>query len=190
MDQIGTDGEGRYSLDAFVHFMKGYQNSPMQHSHHQSNTYYDQESFTRPTSPIHRPSSASKVSRQGVYSSASSGHHHTRISSRYPVSPVAAGVYNDQDNTFTPDAHHLSKRRHEMTRTPDVSFITVAGPTRLTKSSLFSLHGSKQINFVHVIDSVGIWIVVHACDTCTCICICIVSVRDIVHCTSLWNKCS
>lgn len=122
MDQIGTDGEGRYSLDAFVHFMKRYQHA--QHQHHQTNnSYYDQEPFARPTSPIHRPPSASKHSRQAVYSSASSGHHHTRIS-RYPMSPTAAAtssVYNDQD-TFTPDDPHLIKRRQEMTRTPDVSF--------------------------------------------------------------------
>ena len=127
MDQIGTDGEGRYSLDAFIHFMKRYQHAQMQHSisHHQSNNYYDQDSFTRPTSPPHRPSSASKVSRQGVYSSASSGHHHTRMSSRYPMSPVAtSGVYNDQDNTFTPDDHHFAKRRQDMTRTPDVSCLS------------------------------------------------------------------
>ena len=123
MDQIGTDGEGRYSLDAFIHYMKRYQHSQAQHSHHQTN-YYDQESFTRPTSPIHRPSSAGKHTRQAVYSSASSGHHHTRMSTRYPMSPVApaTAVYNDQE-TFTPEDHHFSKRRQEMTRTPDVSFI-------------------------------------------------------------------
>ena len=124
MDQIATDGEGRYTLDAFIHYMKRNQHLQMQHSHHQTNSYYnDQESFTRPTSPVHRPSSASKVSRQGVYSSASSGHHHsTRLSTRYPMSPVAGtGIYPDQDATFTPEDLHLAKRRQEMTRTPDVS---------------------------------------------------------------------
>lgn len=121
MDQIGTDGEGRYSLDAFIHYMKRYHHT-QQHSHHQSNQYYDQEPFTRPTSPVHRPSSASKISRQAVYSSASSGHHHTRNSSRYPMSPVGgSGIYNDQDASFTPDDLHLVKRRQEITRTPDVS---------------------------------------------------------------------
>lgn len=120
MDHMGGDGKGRFSLDAFIHYMKRCQHSQAQHSLHQTN-YYDQESYIRPTSPIHRPSSAGKHTRQGVHSSASSGHHHSRMSTRYPVSPVA-GVYNDQE-TFTPEDHHLSKRRQEMTRTPDVSFV-------------------------------------------------------------------
>lgn len=149
MDQIGTDGEGRYSLDAFIHYMKRYQHSHIQHSHLQSNSYYDQEPFTRPTSPVHRPSSASKVSRQGVYSSASSGHHHhTRI--RYPMSPVTStGVYNDQDNSFTPDEHHLAKRRQDMTRTPDVSCFSRLGLLTDVFGEfvlLILVHGSKQLN--------------------------------------------
>ena len=120
MDYMGGDGKGRFSLDAFIHYMKRCQHSQAQHSHHQTN-YYDQESYTRPTSPIHRPPSASKHTRQNVHSSASSGHHHSRMSTRYPVSPIT-GVYND--DTFTPEDPHFSKRRQEMTRTPEVSFVS------------------------------------------------------------------
>lgn len=126
MDQMGGDGKGRFSLDAFIHFMKRCQHSQAQHSHHQTNNYYEQESYTRPTSPIHRPSSAGKHARQAVHSSASSGHHHSRMSTRYPVSPVT-GVYNEQD-TFTPDDHHFSKRRQDMNRTPEVSFVLFLHP--------------------------------------------------------------
>lgn len=121
MDYMGGDGKGRFSLDAFIHYMKRCQHSSQaQHSLHQTN-YYDQESYTRPTSPIHRPSSAGKHTRTAVHSSASSGHHHSRMSTRYPVSPVT-GVYNEQE-TFTPEDHHYNKRRQDMTRTPDVSFV-------------------------------------------------------------------
>lgn len=126
MDHMGGDGKGRFSLDTFIHYMKRCQHSQAQHSHHQTN-YYDQESYARPTSPIHRPSSAGKHTRQAVHSSASSGYHHSRMSTRYPVSPVI-GVYNEQD-TFTPDDHHLNKRRQEMARTPDVSFVFVSAST-------------------------------------------------------------
>lgn len=119
MDEIGTNGEGRYTLDAFIHFMK----RPQHHPHYN----YDSEYTSRPMSPPHRPPSGGKtqhVSRQGVHSLAGS-HHHRRHNTRYPMSPTTGpptgGIpFNDQDNDFTP-AELDAKRRQEM-RTPDVSY--------------------------------------------------------------------
>ncbi len=70
MEYVGTDGEGCFSLDSFIHYLKksqshSYSNHvPSGHSSHAQ----DVDSYVRSTSPPHRPSSVSKVGRQSVHS--------------------------------------------------------------------------------------------------------------------------
>ncbi len=71
MEYVGTDGEGCFSLDSFIHYLKKCQSHsytnhvPSGHSSHA----HDVDSYVRSTSPPpYRPPSASKVGRQSVHS--------------------------------------------------------------------------------------------------------------------------
>lgn len=124
MEQVSTDGEGRFSLDAFIHYLKRVQH---QYSNYQNHTH-EPSSYQRQTSPptSYRPPSASKLARQGiVHQSSNSHHHHSRhipSLSKNSVSPtLREGGLGPYDNERFIDEDTQGRRRQEVVKTPDVS---------------------------------------------------------------------